>query len=50
MADLIATINGWAWGDSLCLSEWPEKTFRVLPNWIESIVLLTLPLFGGMGQ
>lgn len=29
-----------AWGDSLCLAEWPAKTFQVLPNWIESGALL----------
>lgn len=33
-------INGWAWGDSLCLTAWPEKTFRTLPNWAEMIAFL----------
>jgi hypothetical protein len=33
-------IIGWAWGDSLCLTEWPEKTFRTLPNWAEMIAFL----------
>lgn len=38
-------IRGWAWGDSLCLSEWTEKTYFTFPNWIEFIVCI-LPLFG----
>jgi len=33
-------INGWAWGDSLCISEWPEKCFWAFPNWIEFITLV----------
>uniref|UniRef100_A0A7S2EQ09 Glycosyltransferase 2-like domain-containing protein n=1 Tax=Ditylum brightwellii TaxID=49249 RepID=A0A7S2EQ09_9STRA len=35
-------INGWANGDSMCLLEWPEKTFFVAPNWVECIVFLSL--------
>lgn len=35
-------ICGWAWGDSLCLSEWPEKTYRCMPNWIEFLLLLLI--------
>lgn len=35
-------IMGWALGDSLCLTEWPKKTFLVLPNWIEVGTLLLL--------
>ncbi|CAB9513560.1 3-beta hydroxysteroid dehydrogenase/isomerase family [Seminavis robusta] len=30
-------INGWAWGDSLCITQWPEKCFWCFPNWIEFI-------------
>lgn len=33
-------ICGWAWGDSLCITEWPEKTFLAFPNWVEFILLL----------
>lgn len=36
-------ITGWARGDSLCISEWPEKTFLAFPNWIEHICFLTVP-------
>jgi len=36
-------INGWAWGDSLCITEWPQKTFLVFPNWIECIVFGVVP-------
>jgi hypothetical protein len=38
-------IMGWANGDSICLTEWPQKTFLVFPNWIECIMLsmFTLP-------
>lgn len=39
-------ICGWAWGDSLCLTEWPEKSFLVLPNWIEFICLLIIVAVG----
>lgn len=28
-------IMGWAWGDSLCITEWSQKTFLTCPNWIE---------------
>lgn len=34
-------INGWAWGDSLCISEW--QCFWSFPNWIETIVFV-IPL------
>ena len=37
-------ICGWAIGDSLCLKEWPEKTYYVFPNWTEYILLLFLAL------
>ena len=37
-------ITGWATGDSLCITEWPEKTFVVFPNWIEHVVFVVLPL------
>lgn len=37
-------IGGWAWGDSLCLSEWPDKTFWTFPNWIEFILFCLLPV------
>lgn len=37
-------INGWAWGDSKCITEWPEKTFLSFPNWIEYIVFVVIPL------
>jgi glycosyltransferase involved in cell wall biosynthesis len=33
-------IRGWAWGDSLCINEWPEKTYMCLPNWIEFVVCI----------
>jgi hypothetical protein len=33
-------ICGWANGDSQVITEWPEKTFLVFPNWIECILLL----------
>lgn len=36
-------INGWAWGDSLCITEWPKKTYMVCPNWIEYMVFVVLP-------
>jgi hypothetical protein len=39
-------IGGWANGDSLVLSEWPEKTFLVFLNWIESTFLVVL-VYGG---
>ena len=31
-------IIGWAWGDSICLTEWGSRTFYAFPNWIEFIV------------
>jgi Glycosyl transferase family 2 len=37
-------ITGWAQGDSLCISEWPEKTFVTFPNWIEHMAFIVLPL------
>jgi hypothetical protein len=37
-------INGWAWGDSLCITQWPDKTFFVCPNWIEYITFVVFPL------
>jgi hypothetical protein len=36
-------ITGWATGDSLCITEWPEKTFLACPNWIEHSLFLILP-------
>lgn len=41
-------ICGWARGDSLCLTEWPEKTFVVCPNWIETIFIAAIltPILG----
>jgi glycosyltransferase involved in cell wall biosynthesis len=40
-------IYGWANGDSQVLTEWPEKTFLVFPNWIESIFLVVFA-YGGV--
>lgn len=37
-------INGWAWGDSLCITEWPQKTYMTCPNWIEYITFVVMPL------
>ena len=37
-------ITGWAKGDSLCITEWPKKTFLTCPNWVEHIVFIVLPL------
>lgn len=37
-------INGWAWGDSLCITQWPEKCFWAAPNWVEYILLILCPL------
>ena len=36
-------IIGWAWGDSLCITEWPSKTFLTCPNWVEHITFLAVP-------
>lgn len=36
-------ITGWARGDSLCITEWPEKTFLTFPNWVEHTMFLVLP-------
>jgi len=43
-------IMGWAWGDSLCMIEWPEKTFLVFPNWIEHVFFLLPSLSVLTGQ
>jgi hypothetical protein len=37
-------IMGWAWGDSLCITEWGKKTFLTFPNWIEYVTFLLPPL------
>jgi LPS sulfotransferase NodH len=37
-------INGWAWGDSLCITQWPQKTYVTCPNWIEYIVFVVAPI------
>lgn len=37
-------ITGWAWGDSLCILEWPSKTFLTFPNWVEHTSFVILPL------
>jgi glycosyltransferase involved in cell wall biosynthesis len=37
-------ITGWAWGDSLCITEWRKKTFMAFPNWIEHIAFVLAPL------
>lgn len=37
-------INGWARGDSLCISEWPDKCFWSFPNWVEFVVIV-IPLW-----
>lgn len=37
-------ITGWAWGDSMCILEWPSKTFLTFPNWIEFTSFVVLPL------
>lgn len=37
-------ITGWAKGDSLCITEWPKKTFLTCPNWIEHVVFIIFPL------
>jgi len=36
-------ITGWAQGDCLCITEWPEKTFLTFPNWVEHTLFLVLP-------
>lgn len=38
-------IQGWAWGDSICITEWPHKTYLVFPNWLEFTMLLLLYAF-----
>mmetsp|Transcript_5205 Transcript_5205/g.15151 ORF Transcript_5205/g.15151 Transcript_5205/m.15151 type:complete len:1022 (+) Transcript_5205:39-3104(+) len=37
-------ISGWAVGDSLCITQWPKKTFLAFPNWVEYITFVLLPL------
>lgn len=37
-------IVGWAVGDSLCITEWSQKTFLTFPNWIEHIMYILPPL------
>mmetsp|Transcript_12923 Transcript_12923/g.27249 ORF Transcript_12923/g.27249 Transcript_12923/m.27249 type:complete len:1014 (+) Transcript_12923:733-3774(+) len=37
-------ISGWAIGDSLCITEWPNKTFLAFPNWVEYIAFVLFPL------
>jgi hypothetical protein len=37
-------IMGWAVGDSLCITEWSDKTFLSFPNWIEQSMFLLPPL------
>lgn len=37
-------VTGWAKGDSLCITEWPKKTFLTFPNWVEHIVFIVLPM------
>jgi len=37
-------INGWAWGDSLCITQWPQKTYATCPNWIEYILFVIVPV------
>jgi glycosyltransferase involved in cell wall biosynthesis/LPS sulfotransferase NodH len=43
-------IAGWAWGDSLCITEWPSKTFLAFPNWVEHIAFINTPLTFYTGQ
>lgn len=28
----------------MCILEWPSKTFLTLPNWIEHVTFIVLPL------
>jgi hypothetical protein len=37
-------IMGWANGDSICLTEWPQKTFLDFPHWVECIMLSVFAL------
>jgi hypothetical protein len=37
-------IIGWAWGDSLCITEWSNKTFLTCPTWVEHCVFV-IPAF-----
>jgi len=43
-------ITGWAWGDSLCITEWGKKTFLAFPNWIEHIAFVLPPLVSYTGK
>jgi len=43
-------ISGWAVGDSLCITEWPEKTFLAFPNWVECIAFGLVPLTLATGR
>ena len=43
-------ITGWAWGDSLCITEWSKKTFMTFPNWIEHVTFVLAPLFVYTGK
>ena len=36
-------IIGWARGDSMCITEWTEKTFLAFPNWIKHVPFLCFP-------
>ncbi|KAG7347361.1 glycosyl transferase family 2 protein [Nitzschia inconspicua] len=36
-------IVGWARGDALCITEWPEKTFLAFPNWVEHVFFIIVP-------
>lgn len=37
-------ITGWAWGDSMCITEWSKKTFMAFSNWIETVTFVLVPL------
>jgi glycosyltransferase involved in cell wall biosynthesis len=43
-------ITGWAWGDSLCITEWRNKTFMAFPNWIEHVTFVVFPLMMYTGK
>ncbi|KAG7367993.1 family 2 glycosyl transferase [Nitzschia inconspicua] len=36
-------IVGWARGDALCITEWPEKTFLIFPNCVEHVFFIIVP-------
>lgn len=42
-------INGWAWGDSLCISLWPHKSYWSFPNWIEFLFFF-LPAYAMLAK